>query len=92
MKRKTRRRGNTNREFKGQRKHCGVTVKGSLAEHLTVPMERFSFGLPVESDNYSRFQMLLDAEANPSSVKMDFEDNIAYADDKGFILSQDFFW
>ncbi|XP_073157959.1 wee1-like protein kinase [Henckelia pumila] len=93
MKRKTLRRGNTNREFKRQRKHCGLIVKGSLADHLTVPMEPFSLGLPVDSDNSSRFQMLLDAEANSSAeaLPMDFEDNIACADDKGFILSQDFF-
>ncbi|XP_073286571.1 wee1-like protein kinase isoform X1 [Primulina huaijiensis] len=83
-------RGNTNSEFKRQIKHSGVIVKGSLAEHLTVPMERCSLGLPVESDTSSRFQKLLDAEANPSveDLLMDFEE---CADEKGFILSQDFF-
>ncbi|KZV32366.1 wee1-like protein kinase [Dorcoceras hygrometricum] len=93
MKIKTLRRGNNNRDFKRQRKHCAVIAKGSLEEHLTVPMERFPLTLPVESGNSSRFQKLLDAESNPSAEALwiDLEEDIACADDKGMILSQDFF-
>ncbi|KAL3626025.1 Mitosis inhibitor protein kinase wee1 [Castilleja foliolosa] len=65
-------------------------VKGTLANHLTVQLDQVSLNLPIQSVNPSRFQKLLDSEAHSEHLTSEFDSNAA--DDKDFILSQDFFW
>ncbi|KAL0457967.1 UNVERIFIED_CONTAM: Wee1-like protein kinase [Sesamum latifolium] len=89
MKRKVLRRGNRNSNTKRQRKNSGIMVKGTLANHLTMQLDQVSLNLPLQSVNPSRFQRLLDSEAHSESLPLDCDADTA--DEKDFILSQDFF-
>ncbi|KAL0418824.1 UNVERIFIED_CONTAM: Wee1-like protein kinase [Sesamum radiatum] len=64
-------------------------VKGTLANHLTMQLDQVSLNLPLQSVNASRFQRLLDSEAHSESLPLDCDADTA--DEKDFILSQDFF-
>ncbi|KAL0370589.1 UNVERIFIED_CONTAM: Wee1-like protein kinase [Sesamum angustifolium] len=64
-------------------------VKGTLANHLTMQLDQVSLNLPLQSVNPSRFQRLLDSEAHSESLALDCDADTA--DEKDFILSQDFF-
>ncbi|KAG8370656.1 hypothetical protein BUALT_Bualt13G0005900 [Buddleja alternifolia] len=89
MKRKGSRRGNLNSNTKRQRQSCSIMVKGTLANHLTMQLDQVSLNLPIQSANNSRFQKLIDSEARSDNLPLDFD--VDAADDKDFILSQDFF-
>ncbi|KAL1550238.1 Mitosis inhibitor protein kinase wee1 [Salvia divinorum] len=66
---------NTKRRSRG----CSVMVKGTLSTHFMVQLDQVSL-------SPSSFQNLLHSEAQSDSMPLDFD-----ADDKDFILSQDFF-
>ncbi|GFQ08376.1 wee1-like protein kinase [Phtheirospermum japonicum] len=89
MKREALKRGNLNINSKRQRKNSKIMVKGTLTNHLTVQLDQVSLNLPLQSVNPSRFQKLLDSEAHSEHLPPEFDSNAA--DDKDFILSQDFF-
>ncbi|KAL3849781.1 hypothetical protein ACJIZ3_011663 [Penstemon smallii] len=92
MKRKTLGKGNRSSAYtKRQRKNFNIMVKGSLANHLTVQLDQVSLNLPLQSAKPSRFQMLIESEAHSESVPLDFDHEADAADEKDFILSQDFF-
>ncbi|XP_057776597.1 wee1-like protein kinase [Salvia miltiorrhiza] len=59
-----------------------VMVKGTLSNHLMVQLDQVSL-------KPSRFQKLLESEAHSDTMPLDFDADAA--DDKDFILSQDFF-
>ncbi|CAA0825492.1 Wee1-like protein kinase [Striga hermonthica] len=61
-------------------------VKGTLANHLTVQLDHFYLNSPLQPVNSSLSQKLLDSEPLPQD-----SDANAAADDRDFILSQDFF-
>ncbi|KAL3649114.1 Mitosis inhibitor protein kinase wee1 [Castilleja foliolosa] len=90
MKRKAIKRRNLNINLKTQRKYSNTMVKGTLTNHLTVQLDQVSLNLPLQSVNPSRFQKLLDStEDHSGHLAPEFDSN--GADDKDFILSQDFF-
>lgn len=89
MKRKALRR-NRNSNTKRQSESSNIMVKGTLANHLMVQLDQVSLNCSLQSVNPSRFQNLLDSEVHSEPLPLDF--NADVADDKDFILSQDFFW
>ncbi|KAK4492577.1 hypothetical protein RD792_003392 [Penstemon davidsonii] len=92
MKRKTLSKGKRSSAYtKRQRKSFNIMVKGSLANHLTVQLDQVSLNLPLQSAKPSRFQKLIESEAHSESVPLDFDHEADAADEKDFILSQDFF-
>ena len=75
-------------------------MKASLANHLTVQqlqLGKISFMPLQQQSNPSRFQNLLESEAQAAAVDSNLPsssiaDVDSHGDEKDFILSQDFFW
>lgn len=63
-----------------RRRPSRVMVKGTLSTHFMVQLDQASL-------KPSRFHNPLDSKPQSDSMPLDFD-----ADDKDFILSQDFFW
>lgn len=106
MPRKALKRSKTNTIKKDTKKCKPGLNKGSLAAHLSMQLGQVSLFVrnhqspTLNLANSSRFQALLDSEAEESqrnvvameAEAIDFDFGVENRDDKEFILSQDFFW